>query len=132
MSLTFNEYQEKAITTKIYYESIDKFIETLEIPKQENRDKLKRTLSYFYVAFGLAGETGEIMEKLKKIIRDKNCEFSEEDLGLLKKEFGDVQWYNAAGADEFKWNLGDIAQENINKLQKRKEEGKLGGSGDNR
>lgn len=109
-TLTFNDYAKQAITTKIYPEG-------LAIP---------------YVTLGLVGEAGEIAEKIKKIIRDDNGEISDEKKALLGKEIGDVLWYCAALADELGIEFGEIAQGNIDKLQKRKDEGKLGGSGDNR
>ena len=109
-NLTFNEYQEKAITTKVYPGG-------LAIP---------------YVTLGLVGEAGEVAEKVKKIIRDKSGIMSEEDKLELGKEIGDVLWYAAALADELGLKIGDIAQGNIDKLEKRKKEGKLQGSGDNR
>lgn len=110
MELTFEEYQNKAITTKIYPEG-------LAIP---------------YVTLGLMGEAGEVAEKIKKIIRDKNGVINDEDKILLSKEIGDVLWYCAALADELGLRICDVAQQNIDKLEKRKLEGKLSGSGDNR
>ncbi len=109
-NLTLKEYQERAITTKIYPNG-------LAIP---------------YVTLGLMGEAGEVAEKVKKVIRDNNGEFSDEKKIELGKEIGDVLWYCAALADELGLNISDIAQGNIDKLEKRKLEGKLGGSGDNR
>ena len=109
-TLTFKEYQTQAITTKIYPEG-------LAIP---------------YVTLGLMGEAGEVAEKVKKVIRDQNGFFTKEKKEELGKEIGDVLWYCAALADELGLQIGDIAQGNIDKLEKRKSEGKLGGSGDNR
>lgn len=109
-NLTFKDYQTKAITTKMYPEG-------LAIP---------------YVTLGMMGEAGEVAEKVKKVIRDEKGIFSEEKKIELGKEIGDVLWYCAALADELGLQIGDIAQGNIDKLEKRKAEGKLGGSGDNR
>lgn len=48
-----------------------------------------------YLFLGLIGEIGEVAEKLKKIIRDKNRIISFEDKEEIKKELGDVFWYFA-------------------------------------
>ena len=47
-------------------------------------------------------------------------------------EIGDVLWYCAALADDLNLTLGMIASQNLAKLQKRKDKGTIGGSGDNR
>ena len=48
------------------------------------------------------------------------------------KEIGDVLWYLAALSQELGLELQDIAEQNILKLQSRKDRGLLSGSGDNR
>lgn len=108
--LTFNDYKQQAVTTKVYPEG-------LAIP---------------YVTLGLVGEAGEVAEKIKKVLRDNNGVITEEKRVELGKEIGDVLWYCAALADELQLDLNQIAQDNINKLQSRKERGVLKGSGDNR
>ena len=109
--MDFKEYQEKAKETAIYP---------------------KTSPSWIYPSLGLAGESGEIMEKLKKILRDSNSKDKEERIIELKKEFGDVLWYLSALATELNFSLQEIAEENIEKLQSRKERGVLHGSGDSR
>jgi NTP pyrophosphatase (non-canonical NTP hydrolase) len=86
----------------------------------------------FDLLLGLVGETGEIAEKAKKIIRDKDSDFSQWDTDDLKKELGDVLWYLAVLADHFKLPLEDVAQHNIAKLADRQRRGVIGGSGDHR
>ena len=41
-------------------------------------------------AIELAGETGEVVEKCKKVIRDRNSQPTVEDLDAIGKEIGDV------------------------------------------
>ncbi len=92
--------------------------------------------NFVYPALGLAGETGEVVEKVKKLIRDQNItdagEVSEEKRAEIAKEMGDVLWYLAQLSTEFGFTFDEVAQKNIEKLTSRKERGVLHGSGDNR
>jgi NTP pyrophosphatase (non-canonical NTP hydrolase) len=81
---------------------------------------------------GLVGETGEIAEKFKKIYRDKNGIFSDEDKKEMVKELGDVLWYLSVVCTYLDISLQDVADLNIEKLKSRMDRGKLQGSGDNR
>lgn len=109
--MTFSEYQKESRRTALYPD------------KGEN---------YIYPTLGLAGEAGEVAEKIKKIIRDKKGQVGESDREELKKELGDVLWYIAQIATELGIDLENIAMENIKKLLSRLERGQIGGSGDNR
>ena len=86
--------------------------------------------NFVYPALGLAGETGEICEKLKKAIRDEVGTISPERLALLAKELGDVLWYVATLATELGLDLDEIARGNLAKLAARKQAGRIHGSGD--
>jgi NTP pyrophosphatase (non-canonical NTP hydrolase) len=77
---------------------------------------------------GLVGESGEVAEKVKKLIRDKHKFTAEE----IASELGDVLFYNVAIASIFGFTLGDIIRMNMEKLNSRQERGVLQGSGDNR
>ena len=88
--------------------------------------------NFVYPLIGLCGETGEIAEKIKKIIRDKDGKINEEDRKALSKELGDVLWYISQLATELGIDLNWIANENIYKLEKRLKENKIQGSGDDR
>ncbi len=86
----------------------------------------------FHLLLGLVGETGEIAEKAKKIVRDQGSDFAQWDVEDLTKELGDTLWYVAVIADHFDIPLDDVAQLNIAKLADRQQRAVLGGSGDNR
>src|ERR1700741_1147065 len=98
--MNFNDYQKRALTTVISSEN-------------EFRDLLHWVL-------GINGEAGEIAEKVKKIIRDKDGKVSEADKAEMAKEVGDVLWYLAVFAHHLGVPLETIAQQNLDKLQSRK------------
>lgn len=79
---------------------------------------------------GISGEAGELSERIKKHLRG-DYDF-EELRRRSSKELGDVLYYLAVTAHELDLDLDSIATENIQKLAKRKEEGKIQGDGDNR
>lgn len=126
--MNFNEYQEKALETAIYPTP---YVEGRDPDKYVFLDE-KVNVGYVYPALGLVGEAGEVAEKIKKLIRDKQGGFNSEDVESIKKELGDVLWYVAVLASEFFISLDEIAEANIKKLASRKERGKLHGNGDNR
>jgi NTP pyrophosphatase (non-canonical NTP hydrolase) len=80
-----------------------------------------------YLALGLGGESGEVLEKTKKLIRDNK--FSREEVA---KELGDVLWYLTRYANAIGYDLATIADMNVKKLSSRQDRGVLQGSGDNR
>ena len=70
-------------------------------------------------AMGLAGEAGEVVDYLKKVLGHGHSV----DIDHLKKELGDVLWYVSAVAESFDIELEDVGCENIVKLRKRYPEG---------
>jgi len=82
--------------------------------------------------FGLVGESGEVAEKFKKLIRDKKGAISEEDRQEILKELGDILWYINAVANLLDSNLEEVAKKNLDKVLSRKARGVTQGSGDNR
>ena len=83
-----------------------------------------------YIA-GLCGESGEISDKLKKIIRDKDGKFEIRDEEILN-ELGDVLWYIVRLGSWFGYSFDEIIIANHEKLKSRWERKKIGGSGDRR
>jgi|TARA_R110000782_G_scaffold52453_1_gene112473 NTP pyrophosphatase (non-canonical NTP hydrolase) len=80
-----------------------------------------------YPALGLAGEAGEVANKVKKIIRDGKM-----DKSAIAAEIGDCLWYIAALCRDLGIDMGDVAKSNLDKLHNRKKNGTLQGSGDKR
>jgi len=109
--MTFEEYQQLSRETAVYPEVGKNFI---------------------YPTLGLAGEAGEVAEKIKKVLRDDGGIVNAEKKEELLKELGDVLWYLSQIATELKLSLDAVASFNIHKLMSRKERGKISGSGDNR
>jgi len=135
--MNFTQYQKRCIDTAIY-------------------PKMDRNL--IYTVLGLAGEAGELANKVKKLMRDYMLapgesiysvrnrisenygnEYTKEEQkkGLklvdgLVGELGGVLWYTAMSASELGKNFDDIATNNIDELASRKSRGKVSGSGDNR
>ena len=94
-----------------------------------------REHAVFYPALGLAGEAGEVANKIKKIMRDRKCDVNNlpgEVKDEIASELGDCLWYISALATDLGIGLDGVVVENIRKLQKRKEKGTIHGSGDKR
>ena len=106
----FNAYQRSSARTAIY--------------PDEHR--------ILYPALGLAGEAGEVANKVKKLIRDGPDGRPDDWREQIASEIGDVLWYCAALATDLNLTLGMIAAQNEKKLSARKQAGTLGGSGDTR
>ncbi len=105
--LTLNEYQKFAKQTAIY-------------PTAQAIE---------YCTLGLAGEAGEVANKVKKFIRDGQTETS---LIELVAEISDCLWYVAMLSHECGYSLQDVAEMNLAKLKDRQDRDALKGSGDNR
>lgn len=103
---------------------------------EEYREHTRETSIYYpsdafeYTILGLCSEAGEVAGKYKKFLRDDT------DWGILQddiaKELGDVMWYVDRIADEFGLSLTSILEANVAKLQARKANNTISGSGDER
>lgn len=81
---------------------------------------------------GLGGEAGEVLEKFKKIVRDKQGKLDDAAKQEIIKELGDVLWYVNAISYLIGSSLEDVARKNNEKLANRQKRNKIHGSGDNR
>lgn len=82
----------------------------------------------FVITAGLSGEVGEVMELLKKHIRDN----TPIDKQRLACELGDVLVYLIRIANRFDLTFDDVVNAVSDKLEKRVAKGSLRGSGDDR
>lgn len=90
----------------------------------------QESLNLTYMALGLAGESGEVANKLKKVIRG---DYTENDIkDAIIDELGDVLWYVAGVASVLGVDLDDVASANIRKLTDRKDRNVIQGDGDER
>ncbi len=109
--MTFEEYQKLSRKTAVYPKIGENFV---------------------YPLLGLAGESGEVAEKLKKVFRDKSGVVTEETRKEIAKELGDVLWYLSQLATELEIPLEEVAKMNLEKLFSRLERNAVKGDGDNR
>lgn len=75
----------------------------------------KKPLRAMIAGLGLAGETGEVVEHIKKWVGHGH----ELDVEKVTKELGDVLWYVAELASILDVHLEDVARANIRKLEDR-------------
>ena len=87
----------------------------------------KHNHKILYPALGLAGEAGEVANKVKKMLRDDNL-----DKNAIESELGDVLWYAAMLSKDLNIQLHDVAMKNLEKLYGRKERGTIQGDGEER
>lgn len=94
------------------------------------------TARILYPALKLAGEAGEVAEKVGKLMRDESWQpgvpLTDPQRHALAKELGDVLWYVAVLAHDLGVSLEAVAEGNLAKLSDRAARGVLGGSGDDR
>lgn len=107
------------------FEIYDNFVDDLaHFPKEQSDPRI---VGAMYSALGLAGEAGEVVEKIKKWHRDGVID----EISVLK-ELGDVLYYLTSLTHSMGFILEDVAELNVEKLSSRRDRGVLHGSGDNR
>jgi NTP pyrophosphatase (non-canonical NTP hydrolase) len=113
--MTFDEYQQKAITTDAY-----------------GGKGGVQSIAFINKVLGLVGESGEVAEKVKKLQRNQNGKMTEKNKMELLKELGDVLWYLSALSYYLDAPLDKVAKDNLDKLFDRKKRGVIKSKGDNR
>jgi NTP pyrophosphatase (non-canonical NTP hydrolase) len=111
--MDFDEYMEKASVTATF------------TGKQKDHQLM-------YLALGICGESGEIAEKIKKIVRNDEGVISDEKRELIKLEIGDVLWYLSQLARTLGLSFEEVAVANIEKIMDRHSRGVIKSEGDTR
>lgn len=118
--MTGKEYQNLAMRTNDHKNS-DRIIKKINNNQLVNSDELiiPDIGGVLNGCLGLAGESGEVLDLIKKWV------FHENELHVehLKKELGDVMWYVAMICESMELDIDEIFQMNINKLKVRYPEG---------
>ncbi|WP_036480316.1 nucleoside triphosphate pyrophosphohydrolase family protein [Myxosarcina sp. GI1] len=97
--MDFKDYQQQALLTSSQPDSKEKAIAIW--------------------CMGLAGETGEAIDYLKKVVAHGH----QLDKNKIALELGDILWYLAVLAEELDLDLEAIATKNIEKLKARYPQG---------
>jgi len=100
----------------------DDFVESTWIESPNDKEELAR------LALGLAGESGEVAELIKKHLRGDGLLDQERVLS----ELGDVLYYITVFSHRMGHTLGDVQVLNQRKLESRSNRGVIKGSGNER
>ncbi len=97
------------------YANLARITESADMNIIMQRLQNPETVRLLHAAMGLATESGEFVDQLKKhIFYGKPI-----DIINIKEETGDVMWYIAVAVNVLQTTLNDIMEGNIEKLQKR-------------
>lgn len=120
--MNFQEYQKLTAKTAIY-------------PKEAKTiDGEIRSL--LYLTISLAGETGELANKVKKFVRgdiaynNGSDKLTSKAMFELEAEVGDVLWYLSELCSTLGLDFSQTAYNNIQKLQNRQAHNTIRGDGD--
>lgn len=112
-----------------FLDQYQQFCKTTATYKDANTGNLQELL---YLSSGLAGEAGEVCNKIKKIYRDNLDKSEMEVRAKIISELGDVLWYMAMIANSLDTTLTRCLVDNRDKLTDRFNRSVIGGDGDAR
>ena len=116
-------------------------MELNDYQKQAMSTCMETSHNFTYMFDNLVAEVGEFASKVAKMKRKGEAKIVDDQLVIkedlryakrleLEKEAGDILWQTAGLCDVLDWDLEDVARMNLNKLQARKKNGTIDGSGD--
>lgn len=85
-----------------------------------------------YPVLGIAGEAGEVAEKVKKSLRDRSGRINKTLRRDILLELGDLLFYIEQTALDLNSSMGEVVSLNMKKLKSRKKRGTINGKGDHR
>jgi NTP pyrophosphatase (non-canonical NTP hydrolase) len=132
-------FRKKLFANEITFEDYKNEIEDVPITFDSYQCGTAWTASYppsmptdVYLAMGVAGETGELVEVVKKLHRNNNGVITDEIRDKLVKEAGDVLYYLSALMLAHGVSMEDVAKTNQLKLVDRWKRNVVCSEGDNR
>ena len=116
-------------------------MELKEYQKKAMTTCMESSHNFTYMFDNLVSEVGEFASKVAKMKRKGEAKIIDDQLAIkgnvmaarvneLEKEAGDILWQTAGLCDVMGWNLENVARMNLDKLQQRKKNGTIDGSGD--
>jgi len=101
-------------------------------PVQKKQILAGNATGLIVATLGLGEKCAKFSNKAVDILKSKDSPISLKQRASLAHDLGGVYWYLSRCAAELRYNLQMISDINYEKLSKRKREGTLKGSGDER
>jgi len=124
--VSVEDYETMVSEAAIYKDAVKEFVSS------GNTEAIAKLFNVFYATTGLAGEAGEVANKVKKILRDNKGFIDADVRKKVLGELGGVAWYLAAVSAEFDLSLNDVMAYNFDQITDRQKRNVLQGDGDDR
>lgn len=124
--VSVEDYETMVSEAAIYKAAVKEFVSS------GDTEAIAKLFNVFYATTGLAGEAGEVANKVKKILRDNKGVIDAEVRKKVLGELGGVVWYLAAVSAEFDLSLNDVMAYNFDQITDRQKRNVLQGDGDDR
>jgi len=86
-----------------------------EIAKKTAKKFENKDLEISTWGLGIAGEAGDVASCIKKTFAHENKKVEDG----IRENLGDTFWYAAMICNFFNWNMDEVLEENVKKLEKR-------------
>jgi NTP pyrophosphatase (non-canonical NTP hydrolase) len=85
-------------------------------PKIQTQTECKNNFTLQYMALGLGGEVGEVLNEIKKLERDDNNTLTLSRKNKIITEMGDMMWYFQGICTRLNISIKDVIDNNISKI----------------